>query len=446
MTPLTWLGSDTLEVVKKCSGTVFSPSMPHVLGLRCVRCAFEHAAPGPREPLRYACAACGANLEVVHDLVALRSRVTRASLAASTERSLWRYAELYPVAASTVDAHRARLTAGGTPLLDAPRLSREFGHAKLWIKDDSRNPSASFKDRAGAVALAVALERGEKLVAGASTGNAASSLACLAARTGTRTLIFVPENAPPAKVAQILLFGAQVVAVRGTYDQAFDLCAAACAKHGWFNRNTGANPYTREGKKSCAFEVAEQLAWDAPDLVFVGTGDGNILSGLWKGFTELTALGLCERAPRLVAVQSGESTSIQRAFDDHAALRAVSGKTIADSISVSIPRDGDAALRALRDSHGFVVAVSDDELLAAMRHLARNEGVFAEPAAAASLAGFVKAREQGRVRSSDRVVLVVTGSGLKDVNSALRAAGKPLVIEPELGALEELVRTGQVKV
>ncbi|MBK7878618.1 MAG: threonine synthase [Planctomycetes bacterium] len=313
-------------------------------------------------------------------------------------------------------------------------------------QDDSRNPSASFKDRAGAVALAVALERGEKLVAGASTGNAASSLACLAARTGMRTLIFVPESAPPAKVAQILLFGAQVVAVRGTYDQAFDLCAAACAKHGWFNRNTGTNPYTREGKKSCAFEIAEQLAWDAPDLVFVGTGDGNILSGLWKGFAELVALGLCDRPPRMVAVQSGESTSIQRAFDAHAALQPVSGKTIADSISVSIPRDGDAALRALRDSNGFAVAVSDDELLAAMRQLARSEGVFAEPAAAAALAGFVKAREQGRVRSTDRVVLVVTGSGLKDVASARKAAGEPLVIEPELGALDALVRTGRLQV
>ncbi|MBI5361786.1 MAG: threonine synthase [Planctomycetes bacterium] len=416
--------------------------MPSILGLRCVRCGFEHAAPGPRDPLRYACTACGANLEVVHDLALLKKRVTRATLAANTERTLWRYADLYPVSGGP---HVARLAAGGTPLLDAPRLAREVDHERLWIKDDSRNPSASFKDRAGAVALAVALERSEKLVAGASTGNAASSLACLAARTGTRTLIFVPESAPPAKVAQILLFGAQVVAVRGTYDQAFDLCAAACAKHGWYNRNTGANPYTREGKKSCAFEIAEQLAWDAPDLVFVGTGDGNILSGLWKGFSELVALGLCERAPRMVAVQSGESLAIQRAFDGDGVLRPVSGNTIADSISVSIPRDGDAALSALRASNGFAVAVSDDELLAAMRTLARSEGVFAEPAAAASLAGFTKARKLGRVRANDRVVLVVTGSGLKDVQSARRAAGEPHVIDPELGALDALLRAGKLR-
>jgi threonine synthase len=416
--------------------------MSRVLSLACVRCAHVEAAPGADRPLVYACTRCGGNLEVTLDIAHLRRTVTRASLAANPERSLWRYAPFYPVAGGP---HVARLAAGGTPLLDAPRLSSELGLDRLWLKDDSRNPSASFKDRAGAIALALAIERREPLVAGASTGNAASSLACLAARTGVRTLIFVPQSAPAAKLAQILLFGAQVVAVRGSYDQAFDLCASACREYGWFNRNTGSNPYTREGKKSAAFEIAEQMGWRVPDWVFVGTGDGNILSGVWKGFVELLATGLVERTPRMVAVQAQGSNAIQAAFDGDGVIRRVSGKTIADSISVELPRDGDAALRALRESRGFALSVSDEEIVTAMRATARLEGVFAEPAAAAAIAGVARALAERRIDARDSVVALITGSGLKDVATATRVAGAPLTIEPELGALARLIQEKRIQ-
>jgi threonine synthase len=240
-------------------------------------------------------------------------------------------------------------------------------------------------------------------------------------------------------VAQILLFGAHVVAVRGTYDQAFDLCLAACAEHGWYNRNTGHNPWTREGKKTCAFEIAEQMSWEIPDWIFVPVGDGNILSGIAKGFAELREAGLVDRVPRLAAVQAERSNAVKLAFEGDGKLRPVSGETIADSISVSLPRDGDAAVKALRHAQGIALAVSDDEILAAMRLLARTEGVFAEPAAAAAIAGVHSAVRAGSVRSSDTIVALVTGSGLKDVNSAMHAAGAPHVIDPDLESFERLL-------
>ena len=411
--------------------------MSHVLGLRCIRCALAHPAPDREEAPRYVCSACGGNLLVTYDYPAIGREVTRESLAADRDPSIWRYRAFFPI-----DADRAlegRLGVGGTPLAPAPVLGARLGLSDLWLKDDTRNPSASFKDRAGAIALAVAHGRGEAVVSGASTGNAASSLACLAARTGMKTVIFVPESAPAAKVAQILLFGANVVAVRGTYDQAFDLCLAACREHGWYNRNTGTNPFTREGKKTCAFEIAEQLGWKVPDWVVVSVGDGNILSGLWKGFVELREVGLVDRVPKLLGVQAEHSNAVKLALEGDGVIRPVSGETIADSISVSLPRDGDAAVRALVESEGAAVAVSDDEILDAMRLLARTEGVFAEPAAAAAVAGLAKAAKDGRVDPSETVVNVVTGSGLKDVATAMRAAGAPHVIDPDLRALDALL-------
>ncbi|MFA5139191.1 MAG: threonine synthase, partial [Elusimicrobiota bacterium] len=327
-----------------------------------------------------------------------------------------------------------------TPLYQADRLGRQLGLSQVHLKDDTRNPSASFKDRAGIAAAAKALQLGRRVITGASTGNAASSLACLCASAGIRPIVFVPRTAPPAKITQLLVFGATVIAVRGTYDQAFDLCLKASELYGWYNRNTGHNPYTREGKKTCSFEIVEQLGWRVPDKVFAPVGDGNILSGIWKGFLDLYAVGLIRSLPRLVAVQAEGSNAVKKAFESDGVLRPVSGRTLADSISVSLPRDGEAAVRALRESKGFAVEVSDAEILDAMRALARAESVFAEPAGAASVAGLKKAVLQGRVRRDETVVLLATGSGLKDIASAGRAVNKPFCIDPDAGELKKLVR------
>jgi threonine synthase len=309
----------------------------------------------------------------------------------------------------------------------------------LYIKDDGRNPSASFKDRASAVVTARALEMKEKVICCASTGNAASSLACLTGSLDMKTVIFVPETAPAPKVAQLLVFGATVVMVKGTYDDAFELCLKATAEYGWYNRSTGINPFTREGKKTCSFEICEQMNWETPDKVFVSVGDGNILSGIWKGFVEFHRLGIIERLPQLVAVQAEHSDSVKRAFDSGTDVQPVSGVTVADSISVSLPRDGMAAVMAIRDSGGFAVSVTDEEILAAIPRIARGSNVFAEPAGAATYAGLLKAVKEGKVKDNESVVLLVSGNGLKDIQSAMKSVGKPYVIKPDLGELKRLV-------
>ncbi|OGR72375.1 MAG: hypothetical protein A2X40_04470 [Elusimicrobia bacterium GWC2_65_9] len=230
-----------------------------------------------------------------------------------------------------------------------------------------------------------------------------------------------------------------VLSVDGDYDEAFDLCRKACDEFGWYNRSTGYNPFTREGKKTCAFELCEQLDWEVPDLVFVPVGDGNIISGVWKGFTDFHALGLIDKLPRLVAVQAEGSAAIARALKDGGGIRPARGKTVADSISVSLPRDGTAAMQAVRESRGYAVTVCDREILAAVPAVARGAGVFAEPAAAAAYAGLAKCAAAGRVRQNDSTVILITGSGLKDVQSALRASDRPRRVACDMAAVRRLV-------
>ncbi|MBI2386915.1 MAG: threonine synthase [Elusimicrobia bacterium] len=392
--------------------------MKKIEGFRCVACGSQCGL----SDAKYVCPRCGGNLSVVYDHKALRKRIGRKSLKADPERSLWRYLDILPLDGRT---GIPPVSAGWTPLYHARKLGAGLGLKHLYLKDDGRNPSASFKDRASAVVAARAFETGEKTVAGASTGNAAASLACMMAQRETKPVIFVPRTAPPAKLAQLLVFGATVLSVDGTYDQAFDLCRQACDEFGWYNRNTGYNPFTREGKKTCAFEICEQLDWKVPDLVFVSVGDGNIISGLWKGFAEFHALGLIDSLPRMVAVQAEGSAAVADAWRSGGPIRAASGRTVADSISVSIPRDGAAAVHALKQSDGFAVTVTDREILAAIPAVARGAGVFAEPAGAAAYAGLAKCAASGKVRENDTAVIVITGSGLKDVGSAMKAAGRP---------------------
>ena len=406
-------------------------------GLRCVWCSHE-IAEDPLDgthPLRLRCPRCSGNLEAVYRF----PRLDHAALLADPDPTIWRWRSLLPVDPGPL---RPRLPVGGTPLLSAPVLGAAFDLPDLWLKDDTRLPSASFKDRASAIALAVAWARGERVIAGASTGNAAASTACLGARTGQKVVIFVPHTAPAAKVAQILLFGATVLSVHGTYDQAFDLCAQACDRLGWYNRNTGLNPWTREGKKTCALEIAAQLRWELPDWVAVSVGDGNILSGLARGFRDLVEAGITDRVPRLLAAQAEGSDSVTRAWEDGGRVHAVSGTTIADSISVSLPRDGDAAVAALRTTRGHAIRVPDAAILRAMAQLARSEGVFVEPAAAVTIAGIRAAAEAGVLRSSDRVVAVLTGSGLKDVDRARQIAGEPIPVGPDPADLDRLIQAG----
>jgi threonine synthase len=321
-------------------------------------------------------------------------------------------------------------------LVRGDSLEKELDLAVLWFKDDTRNPSGSLKDRATDVGLQHAREQGAEIVVAASTGNAGSSLACLAAWYGQRAVIFVPEAAPLAKLTQILQYGAYLCPVKGSYDEAFDLSLKAGEAYGWYSRSTGINPVLSEGKKTVALEIAEELWWEVPDQVFVPVGDGCILGGVYKGFYDLLQLGWIERLPRLVAVQAEGSAAVVQAWES-GRLRSVKARTVADSIAVDFPRDGAKALMALKECEGYGLKVSDEEILAAQNTLAKSTGIFAEPAAAAALAGLIRAREQGLVAAQDRVVVLVTGSGLKDIPAAQKVLTIPKAIPPDLGEFQK---------
>lgn len=414
----------------------------HFLGYNCSVCGAEFAP----DYTGYICPAHGdlGNLDVVLDYAAIGAAVSPRALPA--EPSLWRYQPLLPV--GDPGHHGTPLRAAGwTPLYRASRLGAGLGLTNLWLKDDGRNPTASFKDRASAVVVARAREIGAGVVVTASTGNAGAALAGMAAAVGQPAVIFAPESAPPAKVAQLLIFGARVLLVRGNYDQAFDLSLAAAREFGWYVRNTGYNAFTIEGKKTAAYEVCEQLTaatgapgpgWLAPDVLFVSVGDGNILSGIHKGFTDLAALGWIDRVPRLMGVQAQGSAACANAWAAGVdTITPVAADTLADSIAVDLPRDGVRAVRAVRATGGAFLTVSDEAILAAIATLGCDAAVFAEPAGATAYAGLVQAVQQGLVRADETVVVVNTGSGLKDVKAARQAAGQPQVIDLSLEAVRQ---------
>jgi threonine synthase len=408
--------------------------MAEILALQCSNCGREYT-PGD---VTYTCPVCGevGTLDVLYDYAALKAQVDRDALAHG-EPSMWRYRALLPL-----DAESAvpPLTVGMTPLYDAPRLAADLGLAGAWVKDDGRNPTGSLKDRASALVVARAMEQGLDTVSAASTGNAAAALAGICASVGRTPIIFVPASAPEAKIAQLLVYGATVLLVEASYDVAFDLCMQLSIEQGWYCRNTGVNPFTAEGKKTVAFEMAEQLGWDVPDVVVVTVGDGNILAGVHKGFSDLYRLGWIERIPRLIGVQAEGSSPLVTAWrTDQAAadMQPVDAHTLADSISAGLPRDRSKALRAVRETGGAFVAVPDEAILASIPALARLTGVFAEPAAAAAYAGCRRAIELGYIKQDERALLLLTGSGLKDVRRAQQSVSGGLRVAPNAEAVRQ---------
>ena len=407
--------------------------------LVCSLCG-ENYAP---DQVTYTCPKDGGNLSIMFDYKNLAKQVHPSDILNTKERSLWRYLPLLPVAdpgGQATPLHRA----GWTPVYQPKRLAEEYGLKQLWIKDESPNPTASFKDRASAIVVARAHEIGAKIIVAASTGNAGAAMAGMAAALGDKAVIFAPKNAPQAKIAQLLVFGAKVLLVDGNYDQAFDLSIKASQAFGWYNRNTGFNPYTAEGKKTGGFEIWEQVITNLPQnskplTIFIPVGDGNIISGIHKGFKDLFALGWIEQMPRLIGVQAEGSAAIAQVFYQGSEnILPVAADTIADSISVNMPRDGIRALRAARETDGTYITVSDSAILKAIASLGKV-GIFAEPAGATAFAGMVKAIEQGSLLQEDPVLVLNTGSGLKDVNAALQAVPQAPVIEPTLDAVKKVL-------
>jgi threonine synthase len=409
--------------------------MEKFLHYQCSKCREIYA----QGDVTYLCPADDGVLDVIMDWETIGKNLSPSQIFESNEESLWRYLPLLPLGDPGWEGTPLR-AAGWTPVYKIDGLAEELGLRNFWVKDESSNPTASFKDRASALLVARAEQIGAEVIVTASTGNAGAALAGMAAAVGARAVIFAPKSAPAAKVAQLLIFGAEVFLVDGNYDDAVALSQDAADEFGWYCRNTGYNPYTAEGKKTASFEIWEQLLTKTdlvkPLCLFVSVGDGNIISGLHKGFRDLEALGWIEGSPRIFGVQAKGSAAIANAFEArYEEITAVSADTLADSISVDMPSDGLRALRAATQTDGAYVKVSDDEILEAIPQLGKV-GIFAEPAGAAAFAGVRKAVESELIAMDDPVLVVNTGSGLKDVAAAQKAAGSAKIIEPTMAALK----------
>jgi threonine synthase len=415
--------------------------LENILSLKCLICGEQYRS----DEVDYVCPDHGDEgvLDVQYDYDFIGRQISRETLLNANDLTIWRYKPMLPI---QPDAKVPPLAVGWTPLYPAPRLASKLGLKSVWVKDDGLQPTASFKDRASAIAVVKAMEKGARVITTASTGNAAAALSGLCACVGQPNVIFVPETAPQAKIAQLLVFGSRVILVKGTYDDAFELCLKAAKTYGWYNRNSGYNPYMTEGKKTAAYEICEQLEWNAPDRIFVSVGDGCIIGGLHKGLKDLLALGWIDNMPKLMGVQAAGSSFMYAAWkngEDILTKAPVTAQTVADSISAGLPRDRIKALAAVTETGGAYICLSDDEILAAIPELARSTGVFAEPAGAAAYAGLVKAVDKRLVSADEKIVVLNTGNGLKDVAGAMQAVDlvgtTPFRVMPDLAALERVV-------
>lgn len=407
--------------------------MSLITELVCVQCGTKY-----KEGEASTCPKCGPDegiLDVKFDLVRAAETLTRKSLAERT-RSHWRYRELLPL--DDAFCPKDGLV-GWTPVIEAPRLAKALGVGRLRLKDDSRNPSGSFKDRPSSVGVQRALQEGFKSVACASTGNAATSLAYSAAVAGLECNIFVAKFVPQGKLAQLLAYGARVFRVQGSYAQAYELCTQACAKFGWYNRNAAVNPYLVEGKKTGGLEAAEQTADDPPEWVVCSVGDGCSIAGVHKGIAEMKAVGVTNWTAKMLGVQAAGVAPIVKAFETGFLERSDTGDTYADSINCPIPRNWRKAVNAVRDSGGAYITVTDQQIMDAVAQTGRLTGVFAEPAAATTVAGVAEARRKGLLNEKSNVLAFITGNGLKDITGALKAVGEPNDVEPSIAAVVKIV-------
>jgi threonine synthase len=386
-----------------------------------------------RDEVRYLCPSCAKNyrpgiplvgvLSVQFDYAAIKRRFRKQS----PDWSLFSAVE---------PKHYPPYVHGNTPFFPAAKLGQAFGFENVWLKNDGLNPSGSLKDRASFLVVAEANRLKEPSIVTASTGNAASALAAVCASAPAKqAVILVPETAPKAKLVQMLLYGARVLPVKGTYDDAFRLSLEYTARKGGLNRNTAYHPLTIEGKKTVGLEIYQQNRFRVPDVILVPVGDGVIISGVYKAFYDLKAAGLIARFPRLVCVQAERSAAIHRYIQTGKYHNARSPQTIADSISVSVPSNAHMARRAVKESRGFSITVSDKEILLAQRTLAEKAGVFAEPASAATVGALKKLQQSEQLGPAEQIVLLLTGHGLKDVEAAMRNIRIPDSIEPTVEAL-----------
>ncbi len=385
---------------------------------KCTSCGSEYS----REEVKYLCPQCGKKYKPGKPLTGVLSVIPNFDKIIklfNKENPDWnlflpvekKYFPNYPV--------------GNTPFFKVDRLGNSFDFKNLWLKNDGLNPSGSLKDRASFLIVAEANRLNEKQVVAASTGNAASSLASICAAAGKEAVIFVPASAPKAKLVQIVLAGAKVIPVKGSYDDAFKLSLEYTKKHGGLNRNTAYHPLTIEGKKTAGLEIFEQNNFIAPDAIVIPVGDGVIISGIYKAFYDLKMAGLINKIPKMICVQAKGSAAIHNYIQTGEYSNLKSSDTIADSISVCIPSNAGMARDAVINSAGFSVLVNDDEIVNAQKILMGKTGVFAEPSSSVTVAALAKIKEQKLLDSDEQIVLLITGHGLKDIDTPLKSIALP---------------------
>lgn len=401
--------------------------MSYVTGLRCRECSREYEV----API-FTCEWCFGPLEVTYDYDAIASVISRDRIAEGPP-SIWRYQDLLPVDR----VHAVDLGAGFTPLVRAERLAAELGLDEVWVKNDTVNPTNSFKDRVTAVALSKAIDFGFKTVACASTGNLANSIAAHAARAGLASFVFVPADLEQAKIIATAIYGGTLVAIDGNYDDVNRLCAELAGTFPWAFANVNIRPFYAEGSKTLAYETAEQLDWTTPDHVVVPVGSGSLLTKIRKGFDELHTVGLLDSPPevRVSGAQALGCSPVATAWTDGTdTIKPVKPSTIAKSIAIGNPADGYFAIDAVRGTDGGFAAVTDDEIVEGMALLARTEGIFAETAGGVTIAGLKRLAESGVVRSDERVVVYITGHGLKTLDAVSPHVSPTAVIAPKIDA------------
>ncbi|APT76027.1 threonine synthase [Marinitoga sp. 1137] len=405
--------------------------------LRCISCGKVYEP----DEVEYTCPVCGdrlGTLEVIYDYDEIKVKKEEFG----KFDNIWQFEKILPISDK---AYKTPLHVGGTPYYEHKKLAEELGIKNLFIKYDGTNPTASYKDRASALAIAKAYEKGYETIYCASTGNAASSLAGLSAPTKLKTYIFLPASAPIAKISQLFIYGANVIPIDGTYDEAFDISLKIGEENGWYCRNSAINPYLLEGKKTGALEIAVQSNWDVPDYVLVSVGDGTVISSFYKGFYDFYKLGLIDKIPRIIGVQAEGAAAIKRVFDKGEPFMPddIETHTIADSISVGKPRDVVKACKYVKASGGYFVSVSDEEILNAIYELSTKTGIFAEPAGATSYAGLKRISE--KIGKDSTVAIVVTGNGLKDVK-AIESFVNLKKVKPDLNAVREVIKEYENKI
>lgn len=404
----------------------------NVSALRCINCEQKS-----HDLWQWDCPACGGDrMDVVFHPSALEA--VAADLEQPGPIDMWRYKALLPLPEGS---EPLPIAVGGSPVSEAPRLAADLGVARVVLKDDGRNPSGSLKDRPSALGVVMARATGRDRIVCASTGNAASSTACAAASIGLAATIFVPQRAPMPKIAQLKMFGAEVLRVGADYDTTWDLCAEIAKSRPWFNRNCAYNPYLVEGKKTAAWELVDQLRAGMTDWVVWSVGDGCTIAGGVKGLEEAHAAGVLAKVPRVLGVQAeGAAPLVKAARAGLTTFEPGAADSVADSIAVGHPRNGVKALKAVARNGGAWVTVSDKGILEAAVATARLGGVFGEPAAAAATAGVKVAVAEGLIKPGESVAIIVSGNGLKDTDSALKAAGGPIDVAPNLEAIEAVLR------